>query len=366
MSQSLTRINLPPCDWLSAKKEDRTHPIYPNTANWFVNLATRTHDIVNFATGAVAVKCEGKEIKIGQMGKTYEFSISRAQDLIGNFALAVLLPPLKWKSDTSIKILKSVSLHYSGAILTLSGEENYQKAVEAGLWPWKTNRGDSSYFLIPLMFPKYISLNNVDAKISIQLEEADSRIGVFDGDIHMILTGFAVLLQNNLRIELSKSILNKPDGIFIDELTQMNSIKYQSPDKNEIIRFTNTPLKEEYTLPFTNDSKAVIVEISCDDPNIMNEVLPVRYLEVIWGSTLAVHVHAVNAREYYWKLCKILVPHNTSFLLPFSLDLVTPHVASVTLELLTDKFLHLDIHPTWKDVRASITITSIGHAVFRN
>lgn len=354
MAQSCDK--LPPCDWLSVENCFGRRTSYPNPSHLFINMATRNHDTPNFASGLFPLKCDGEEI-VREKKEEYDFNIPRSTDFMGHFALAILLP--KEKTCTSSKILKSVSLYHKELTFRLSGEENYQKAVSEGLWPWKTNGDNSRYFLIPLMFPGYIHNGSTKlhgSRITIQLEE------VPDGDIQMIVTGFATLLHNDLRVNLSENIINKLVDISIDDFAP--NIKYQQPDKNEIMRFTDEPLKHEYKLSFSNDCKAFAVEISCDDPELMNKSLPVKHLEIYWNNTLAIHAHAVDAREYYWKLAKIPVPHRTSFLLPLSLDLVTPHAASIVLSRLDSASLCLNIHPDWKDAKVDITIISIGHASY--
>ena len=352
-------VVIPSCDWLSPDTW-RKRSEYPCPSNWFVNLATCSHDIAIFASGRVSIKYGGKEMAVGKTGKTYNFNISRSSDFVGKFALAILLPSSNRAHDFATKALKEVSLYHKDTIFTLSGEENYRKAAEEGIWPWKTNGNDSRYILIPLMFPGYIhnaATHSTSSKITIQLNT--DLCNIFD-DIQMMLTGSAVVLTNDLRNQLSTNVINKLNDISIDDFAP--NIKYQQSDKCEIMSFINEPLREEYTLHFNNDCKAITVEISCFDPELTSKSLPIKHLEIYFENTLAIHAHAVNAREYYWKLCKLLVPPYNSFILPFSLDLVTPHAASFNFTKIANATLNLNIHPDWKDVKANITIISMGHS----
>jgi hypothetical protein len=351
-------VIIPSCDWL-ALITWRKKGLYPNPAHWFVNLATRYHNIANFASGTISINnSKGDDLIIGKPGGSYQFNLTRSSDFTGKFSIAFLLPS-SCKLPAS-KIIKEVSLClYSGGVnFTLTGEENYNKAIEEGLWPYRTNDNKSSYYLIPLMFQGYIHMASMlgdgNTFINVQLNEFET-----DEKIQMMMIGDAIVLSNTMREDLSKNPFNKLFGITIDEFAP--NIKYQQKDSSEVIRVTDESLRGEYDLRFNNDSKAIVVEITTEDSELMNKSLPVKHLEVYWDHTLAIHAHAVNAREYYWKLCKLPVPVRTSFILPFSHDLITPHAASFNFTKIAGATLNLNIHPDWKDAKVNVTITSIGH-----
>lgn len=356
------------CNWIVPSEKNNG---YPKTTSWFINLATHTHGIPSFASGFVSLKCNKEEIIEGYFGETYDFILDRKQDLIGNFSLAILVPP-KWKIDKPHKMIKKISIHYDNFILTLTGEKNYDNAVEAGLWPWKTNNSSSQYFLIPLMFSRYVysSLCDENSMIRVELEDFSTSFGKSEERIKMSLTGFGVLMHNELRERLCEK--PKPVNNFND-LINLSCAKYKQPDKNEVLQPINLTHKNElvhkFNLPFYNDCKAIIVEFSesfCLRDSEKREVLPIKFIDIYWEEHLALHAHAADAREYYWKLCKLQVPNTKSFIIPLSLDLVTPHSSSFDFNGVAGKTIHLIMNPDWKitdDTDVKVTIKSIGHEV---